>query len=281
MPGALARELYLATCGLPFVQQLEEIFPATRATPRAGDVRGGKPARCNAIEMSAETRRALEACGRAAYASPSRPTTAPENVEAFARMPIHFRLGAGLRRRARQRRPHLDAGVAVFSADRQEMLFVGDSLHDGEFAEREGVPFVGWRHLLPRAFHAALPAPPGDSRVSPPSPICSFRPSGRRCRVAHAGRVAGGGAGQPARVADRAAPKALIRSLASRCSSMRCALPRSGRERVVVVGGFGFPLVAAGRAARAAGTLVENPAFRDGNLVSLLCARPHSTRGDS
>ena len=27
MPGALARELYLATCGLPFVQQLEEIFP--------------------------------------------------------------------------------------------------------------------------------------------------------------------------------------------------------------------------------------------------------------
>ena len=31
----------------------------------------------------------------------------------------------------------------LFEIDRQEMLFVGDSLHDGEIAEREGVPFVG------------------------------------------------------------------------------------------------------------------------------------------
>ena len=31
----------------------------------------------------------------------------------------------------------------VFGVGRQEMLFVGDSLHDGEIAERESVPFVG------------------------------------------------------------------------------------------------------------------------------------------
>lgn len=54
--------------------------------------------------------------------------------------------------------------------------------------------------------------------------------------------------------------------------------------RVIVVGGFGFPLLAAEldrvRASRhpAAGlpiTLVENARFRDGNLLSLMAARPH------
>ena len=40
-------------------------------------------------------------------------------------------------------KPHLDASSRRIRPDRQEMLFVGDSLHDGEIAEREGVPFVG------------------------------------------------------------------------------------------------------------------------------------------
>ena len=40
-------------------------------------------------------------------------------------------------------KPHLDATSRAFGVDWQEMLFVGDSLHDGEIAEREGVPFVG------------------------------------------------------------------------------------------------------------------------------------------
>jgi choline kinase len=54
-------------------------------------------------------------------------------------------------------------------------------------------------------------------------------------------------------------------------------------EKVIVVGGFGFPLVKAeleklqGSGHPAAGlplTLVENTRFRDGNLVSLMAARP-------
>jgi choline kinase len=54
-------------------------------------------------------------------------------------------------------------------------------------------------------------------------------------------------------------------------------------ERVLVVGGFGFPLVAAELerlqasrhpAARLPITLLENTRFRDGNLISLMAARP-------
>src|SRR3954471_23185223 len=60
-PRVLARELYLATCGLPFVKQLEEIFPEdARNAEASAEFESRKPARCNAIRMAAETRRALE-----------------------------------------------------------------------------------------------------------------------------------------------------------------------------------------------------------------------------
>src|SRR5688500_5483877 len=46
-------------------------------------------------------------------------------------------------------------------------------------------------------------------------------------------------------------------------------------REILVVGGFGFPAVAATVAGRGwPVTLLENPDFRDGNLVSLLVARP-------
>ncbi|HVV50560.1 MAG TPA: NTP transferase domain-containing protein [Polyangia bacterium] len=49
---------------------------------------------------------------------------------------------------------------------------------------------------------------------------------------------------------------------------------RAGARGIVVVGGFGFEKVAAEVERRELPvTLIENPAFRDGNLVSLLAAR--------
>jgi choline kinase len=49
----------------------------------------------------------------------------------------------------------------------------------------------------------------------------------------------------------------------------------AGARSIVVVGGYGFELVAAEVARRELPvTLIENRAFRDGNLVSLLSARP-------
>src|SRR5579862_1222292 len=49
-PRILARELYLATCGLPFVKQLEEIYPGDPRNAGASDLfEGRKPARCDLI----------------------------------------------------------------------------------------------------------------------------------------------------------------------------------------------------------------------------------------
>ena len=144
-PRMLARELYLATCGLPFIKQLEEIFPGDPRNPIASDLfEARKPARCNAIRMPAETRRALERMRARGVRIAVSSNNGTENVEAFVRIAYFtFDLVLGFGGGLAKGRPHLDRTSSEFGIGRQEMLFVGDSLHDGEIAEKEGVPFVG------------------------------------------------------------------------------------------------------------------------------------------
>jgi phosphoglycolate phosphatase-like HAD superfamily hydrolase len=145
IPRALARELYLATCGLPFVEQLEDIFPGDARNPTASDLfEGRKPARCGAAHMPEDTRAALfelQARGvRIAVSS----NNGRENVEAFARLSsFPFDLVMGHGDGLAKGRPHIELAERTFCVDRQEMLFVGDSLHDGEIAYLAKIPFVG------------------------------------------------------------------------------------------------------------------------------------------
>ena len=143
---------------------------------RLGAVRGQKPARCNAIRMPAETRRALERLRAAGVRIAVSSNNGVENVETFARNAgLQVRPGARASAAAWPRGGRTSTRRRACSAsDRQEMLFVGDSLHDGEIAEREGVPFVGRRRRR---------SPPSASRcasrrcrwcgASPRSPSCS------------------------------------------------------------------------------------------------------------
>src|SRR6266542_4793482 len=144
-PRILARELYLATCGLPFVKQLEEIFPDdARNAEASAEFEARKPARCNAIRMTADTRRALERMRDMGVRVAVSSNNGTENVAAFARdAGFKFDLVLGYGGGLAKGRTHLDATSREFGASRQEMLFIGDSLHDGEIAEREGIPFVG------------------------------------------------------------------------------------------------------------------------------------------
>jgi len=144
-PRMLARELYLATCGLPFIKQLEEVFPGDPRNPIASDLfEARKPARCNAIQLPSDTRAALERLRGQGVRIVVSSNNGTENVDAFAQnagFPFDLLLGYG--DGLAKGKPHLDACSRAFGLDRQEMLFIGDSLHDGEIAEREGVPFVG------------------------------------------------------------------------------------------------------------------------------------------
>jgi phosphoglycolate phosphatase-like HAD superfamily hydrolase len=144
-PRILARELYLATCGLPFEKQLEEIFPEdARNADASADFEGRKPAACGAIRMAPETRRALQQMRDLGVRVAVSSNNGIENVAAFARdAGFKFDLVLGYGDGLAKGRAHLDATSRKFGTSRQEMLFVGDSLHDGEIAEREGIPFVG------------------------------------------------------------------------------------------------------------------------------------------
>jgi phosphoglycolate phosphatase-like HAD superfamily hydrolase len=162
-PRMLARELYLATCGLPFVKQLEEIYPGDPRNAGASDLfEGRKPAMCDQIRMPAETRRALDrmrAMGVRIVVSSNNGTT---NVETFARnSAFGFDLALGFGGGLAKGRPHLDAASKEFGVSRKEVLFVGDSLHDGEIAEREGIPFVGVATTFsPERFQLRFPHAP-------------------------------------------------------------------------------------------------------------------------
>jgi len=144
-PRILARELYLATCGLPFIKQLEEIYPDDARNQGASDLfEGRKPARCDLIRMPQETRRALERLRGMGVRIAVSSNNGVRNVETFANNAgFAFDLVLGFGGGLAKGRPHIDATSRKFGVDRQEMLFVGDSLHDGDIAEREGIPFVG------------------------------------------------------------------------------------------------------------------------------------------
>src|SRR3982751_1759898 len=141
-PRVLARELYLATCGLPFVKQLEEIFPGdARNGEASAEFEGRKPARCGAIRMSSETRQALEQMRARGVRVAVSSNNGTENVDTFARgAGFVFDLVLGYGEGLAKGRTHLDATSRAFGAARQEMLFIGDSLHDGEVAEGRGLP---------------------------------------------------------------------------------------------------------------------------------------------
>src|SRR3954469_20524523 len=85
-PRVLARELYLATCGLPFEKQLEEIFPEDpRNADASTEFEGRKPALCGAIRMAPETRRALQEMRDLGVRIAVSSNNGTENVSAFAR----------------------------------------------------------------------------------------------------------------------------------------------------------------------------------------------------
>jgi phosphoglycolate phosphatase-like HAD superfamily hydrolase len=144
-PRALGRELYVATCGLPFIRQLESIFPGDARNQAASDLfEGRKPARCDQIRMAADVERTLGELKRRGVFIVVSSNNGVENVATFARSSgFAFDLALGFGGGLGKGRPHIDLAASTFGVDRSEMLFVGDSLHDGEIAEREGVPFVG------------------------------------------------------------------------------------------------------------------------------------------
>lgn len=145
MPRSLAREMYIATCGLPFIRQLDHICPGDPRNQHASDLfEGRKPAHCRKVRMPADTRRALTELRTRGVRIVVSSNNGTENVETFAQdsgFPFDLVLGYG--DGLAKGKPHMDRAARAFGVSRADMLFVGDSLHDGEIAVTEDVAFVG------------------------------------------------------------------------------------------------------------------------------------------
>jgi phosphoglycolate phosphatase-like HAD superfamily hydrolase len=146
MSRGLARDMYLSTSGLPFIRQLDTICPGDARNPAASArFEASKPARCNSARMTAETRRTLAELQRRGTRIVVSSNNGSENVATFVKASdFAFDLVLGYDGKGLAKgRPHVDRAARAFGITRADMVFVGDSLHDGEIAEREGLRFVG------------------------------------------------------------------------------------------------------------------------------------------
>jgi len=144
---ALARARYLETSGLPFVQQLELIVPAHPANAAASaEFEARKLAVCRSTSMDERTVAGLEALRALGLGLVVSSNTGQDVVDEFtAREPFRFDLALGFdpARGLAKGLPHIERTLAALGIARESLLFVGDSLRDGDLAEQAGVPFVG------------------------------------------------------------------------------------------------------------------------------------------
>ncbi|MCG5053218.1 MAG: HAD hydrolase-like protein [Myxococcales bacterium] len=145
MDRKLARDMYLTTCGLPFIRQLDAICPGDGRNQAASDrFEAAKPARCNTARLTTETRWALEELRSRGVAVVVSSNNGTENVNTFVahnRFPFDMALGYG--NGLAKGRTHVELAMKHFGVRREDLMFVGDSLHDGDIADQEELRFIG------------------------------------------------------------------------------------------------------------------------------------------
>jgi phosphoglycolate phosphatase-like HAD superfamily hydrolase len=170
-PRPQAREMYIATCGLPFAQQLAAIYPGDERNAVASDLfEGRKPERCARVRMTPDTIRALMTLRSQGVRLVVSSNNGTENVARFAALHqdvLSFDLALGFGEGICKGGPHLDRVAAEWGFARADMVFVGDSLHDGDIGQREKVAFVGVAGTFSREhFQLRFPHAPIVSRFS-------------------------------------------------------------------------------------------------------------------
>jgi phosphoglycolate phosphatase-like HAD superfamily hydrolase len=139
-----ARHLYLQTSGVPFFQQLDAIFgdlPENTACAEEFESRKADLAlQARMDDATAATLETLRGLGFRLVVSSS---GMQDHVERFAaRSPGLFELALGFGVGLSKGEAHVATVCSELALDREELLFVGDSLRDGELAAAAGLGFV-------------------------------------------------------------------------------------------------------------------------------------------
>lgn len=140
-----ARADYLRTSGLPFFSQLELLFPGDRRNAEASSTYEiEKLKQYDQAPLFQDVAKAIELFRSAGF----RVCVSSNNHEAnvkhkLARESVQFDLILGYRHEFFKGESHFLAILKEFSLNRDQLLFVGDSLHDALLADKSKVDFVG------------------------------------------------------------------------------------------------------------------------------------------
>lgn len=144
---AFARRRYMETSGIPFRQQLEVIAPGGAHNQASSDeFEERKRAVCDATSMDAETIAGLEQLRTLGLRLVVSSNGAQHFVDDFARretFSFDLVLGFDAARDLAKGAPHVARTRDALGLELGQLLFVGDSLKDGELADACGIPFVG------------------------------------------------------------------------------------------------------------------------------------------
>lgn len=144
---AEARTRYLETSGIPFCKQLEAIYPGHPANPPASDeFEQRKLAIAHATDMDLDTVVALIALRAAGHKLIVSSNTGQPVVDEFVsrcEFPFDLALGFDPAQQLAKGEPHVARVCRELGIERTRVLFVGDSLKDGDLADASSVDFIG------------------------------------------------------------------------------------------------------------------------------------------
>lgn len=142
-----ARRCYMETSGIPFRQQLEVIARGHIENQASSDeFEEQKRAVCDATVMDADTIAGLEQLRALGLKLIVSSNGAQHFVDDFARketLAFDLVLGFDASHDLAKGAPHVARTRSALGLELGELLFVGDSLKDGELADACGIPFIG------------------------------------------------------------------------------------------------------------------------------------------
>jgi len=145
IPLEEARRLYQLTSGLPFSKQLETIYPQEKKKNRKASQFFEKKKRENYFSEKSfpDTVETIQYLKKRGYKVIVSSNSAQELVDQFvAQLNIPCDLVLGHKDNFSKGLPHFLYILERWGGNPQEMVFIGDSLKDGEWAFESGVDFI-------------------------------------------------------------------------------------------------------------------------------------------
>lgn len=160
LPYDEARKRYLETSGIPLRQQLEVIFPAHKKNDAVSDIyENRKTTICLEAQMPQDTIDALGALQSSGLKVILSSNSAQHFVdELISRLDFRFDMALGFGDGLSKGKAHVAKVEKELEILASDILFVGDSLKDGELAHECGQHFIGVIGTFNReAFAKAFP----------------------------------------------------------------------------------------------------------------------------